>query len=165
MNAFENPGRGEIVIYHGPDGGVTLDVRLEKETIWLSQKQRNCSPGLPPTCSVNRSRHDHRHLRARSRAADLHGPHGPPCDASRSDGVARRRLRRCRLLSGALRPGQRRCGCRTNSLLVPPRCRTPPDVSRDPRPGRLCRVLGTAGNRTIGGWIRHPPEHADSFCL
>ncbi len=34
MNAFVNPARGEIVIYHGPDGGVALDVRLEQETLW-----------------------------------------------------------------------------------------------------------------------------------
>lgn len=39
MSGSENPSRGEIVIYHAPDGGVELDVRLEKETIWLSQKQ------------------------------------------------------------------------------------------------------------------------------
>ena len=39
MNAPEDPFRGEIVIYHDPGGGVALDVRLEQETIWLSQKQ------------------------------------------------------------------------------------------------------------------------------
>ena len=32
------PG-GEIVLYSAPDGTVKLDVRLENETIWLSQKQ------------------------------------------------------------------------------------------------------------------------------
>jgi len=31
--------RGEIIIYQSPEGGVNLDVRLEQETIWLSQKQ------------------------------------------------------------------------------------------------------------------------------
>jgi len=31
--------RGEIVLYTTKDGRTTLDVRLERETIWLSQKQ------------------------------------------------------------------------------------------------------------------------------
>ena len=31
--------RGEIVLYQDPDGTVELDVRLERETIWLTQKQ------------------------------------------------------------------------------------------------------------------------------
>jgi len=30
---------GEIVLYQAPDGSVKLDVRLERDTIWLSQKQ------------------------------------------------------------------------------------------------------------------------------
>jgi hypothetical protein len=32
------PG-GEILLYGAPDGTVSLDVRLERETIWLNQKQ------------------------------------------------------------------------------------------------------------------------------
>jgi hypothetical protein len=31
--------RGEIVLYQAPDGTVELDVRLERESLWLSQKQ------------------------------------------------------------------------------------------------------------------------------
>jgi len=31
--------RGEIVIYQAPDGGVEMEVRLEKETIWLNLNQ------------------------------------------------------------------------------------------------------------------------------
>jgi len=31
--------RGEIVLYQTPDGRIELDVRLEQETLWLSQKQ------------------------------------------------------------------------------------------------------------------------------
>lgn len=31
--------RGEVVLYRAPDGTVTLDVRLERETIWLTQAQ------------------------------------------------------------------------------------------------------------------------------
>ena len=31
--------RGEIVIYQTPDGGVEMEVRLERESIWLNQKQ------------------------------------------------------------------------------------------------------------------------------
>jgi prophage maintenance system killer protein len=33
------PYGGEIVLYQAPDGSVKLDVRLERDTIWLSQKQ------------------------------------------------------------------------------------------------------------------------------
>ncbi len=36
--AYAGPG-GEILLYNAPDGTVRLDVRLERETIWLSQKQ------------------------------------------------------------------------------------------------------------------------------
>ena len=31
--------RGEIIIYQTPDGETNLDVRLENETIWLTQAQ------------------------------------------------------------------------------------------------------------------------------
>ena len=34
----DTPG-GEIVVYEAPDGEVRVDVRLERETVWLSQKQ------------------------------------------------------------------------------------------------------------------------------
>ena len=30
---------GEIVLYEAPDGQIRLDVRLEQETVWLSQTQ------------------------------------------------------------------------------------------------------------------------------
>lgn len=33
------PHGGEIVLYQAPDGSVKLDVRLEKETIWLNLNQ------------------------------------------------------------------------------------------------------------------------------
>ena len=32
-------GRGEVVLYEAPDGGVRLEVQLEQETVWLSQLQ------------------------------------------------------------------------------------------------------------------------------
>lgn len=32
-------GGGEIILYREPDGSMQLDVRLERETIWLTQKQ------------------------------------------------------------------------------------------------------------------------------
>ncbi|MFB1486130.1 MAG: virulence protein RhuM/Fic/DOC family protein [Thiocapsa sp. C3-sup] len=32
------PG-GEILVYEAPDGGVRVDVRLERETVWLTQQQ------------------------------------------------------------------------------------------------------------------------------
>ncbi len=31
--------RGEVVLYQSPDGAVELDVRLERESLWLSQRQ------------------------------------------------------------------------------------------------------------------------------
>ena len=37
--AYGGPGGGEIVLYRAPDGTVSLDVRLERETIWLTQAQ------------------------------------------------------------------------------------------------------------------------------
>lgn len=32
-------GGGEVVLYEALDGGVQVDVRLDRETIWLSQRQ------------------------------------------------------------------------------------------------------------------------------
>ncbi|MCZ2316201.1 MAG: cell filamentation protein Fic, partial [Bacteroidales bacterium] len=32
-------GKDEVVLYEAPDGVITLDVRLEGETVWLTQKQ------------------------------------------------------------------------------------------------------------------------------
>ena len=39
MKKQNEEARGEIVLYQAPDGTVELDVRLERETIWLTQKQ------------------------------------------------------------------------------------------------------------------------------
>ena len=39
MTRQHEESRGEIVLYQAPDGTVELDVRLERETIWLTQKQ------------------------------------------------------------------------------------------------------------------------------
>lgn len=39
MSAFADPSQEEVVIYQAPDGSVELNVRLEKDTLWLSQKQ------------------------------------------------------------------------------------------------------------------------------
>jgi hypothetical protein len=33
------PDHGEIVFYRSPDGKAGLDVRLDRETVWLSQRQ------------------------------------------------------------------------------------------------------------------------------
>ena len=30
---------GEILIYQNPDGNIKIDVRLEEETVWLTQEQ------------------------------------------------------------------------------------------------------------------------------
>ena len=34
-----NANRGEIIIYRAEDNTVQLDVRMENETVWLTQKQ------------------------------------------------------------------------------------------------------------------------------
>lgn len=39
MSEHENTSRGEILLYQSPEGDIELNVHLEKETIWLSQKQ------------------------------------------------------------------------------------------------------------------------------
>ena len=39
MTRQNEESRGKIALYQDPNGTVELDVRLERETIWLSQKQ------------------------------------------------------------------------------------------------------------------------------
>jgi len=39
MNETSEHNGGEVVLYQSPGGEVRLDVRLEHETIWLTQKQ------------------------------------------------------------------------------------------------------------------------------
>jgi len=36
---IESPLKGEIILYHAPDGKAALDVRLEDNSLWLTQKQ------------------------------------------------------------------------------------------------------------------------------
>ena len=36
---MDHPGGGEIVVYESSDGDVRVDVRLERDTVWLSQQQ------------------------------------------------------------------------------------------------------------------------------
>jgi hypothetical protein len=36
--AYGPPG-GEVAIYRSPDGAIHLDVKLDKDTVWLSQRQ------------------------------------------------------------------------------------------------------------------------------
>jgi SOS-response transcriptional repressor LexA len=38
-NAQATANHGEIVIYQTPGGAATLDVRLRRDTVWLSQRQ------------------------------------------------------------------------------------------------------------------------------
>ena len=38
-DARESRPRGEVVVYEAPNGDVLLDVRLEQETVWLTQRQ------------------------------------------------------------------------------------------------------------------------------
>lgn len=33
------PNRGEIVIYRAPDGALVLPVKIERESVWLTQNQ------------------------------------------------------------------------------------------------------------------------------
>lgn len=39
MNPKDASPGGEVLVYEAPDGEVRVDVRLERETVWLSQKQ------------------------------------------------------------------------------------------------------------------------------
>jgi death-on-curing family protein len=39
MTERQDDARGEVVLYQAADGTVSLDVRLERESLWLSQKQ------------------------------------------------------------------------------------------------------------------------------
>jgi len=39
MNDIPEHNGGEVVLYESPDGEVRLDVGLEDEAIWLTQKQ------------------------------------------------------------------------------------------------------------------------------
>lgn len=39
MNRSLGKGGGEVVLYKAPDGEVRLDMRLEKDTVWLTQAQ------------------------------------------------------------------------------------------------------------------------------
>ena len=39
MNGDHNENRGEIIIYRAADNTIQLDVRMEQETVWLTQKQ------------------------------------------------------------------------------------------------------------------------------
>lgn len=48
-SAVEPPNRGEVVLYGAPDGSVRLDVRLEKETVWLTQAQMGELLGRDPS--------------------------------------------------------------------------------------------------------------------
>jgi len=34
----DEPNRGEVVVYEAPDGSVRLDVRLEHDSVWLTQR-------------------------------------------------------------------------------------------------------------------------------
>jgi hypothetical protein len=34
-----NIGKSQILIYQSPDGNIKIDVRLEEETVWLTQAQ------------------------------------------------------------------------------------------------------------------------------
>ncbi len=39
MSGSEPEDRGEVLVYEAPDGAVRVDVRLARETVWLSQQQ------------------------------------------------------------------------------------------------------------------------------
>lgn len=38
-HSTNGPPGGKLIFYRSPDGKVLLDIKLEKETVWLSQKQ------------------------------------------------------------------------------------------------------------------------------
>ena len=39
MNETPETNAGEVILYQSPDGEVRLDVRLEHDSVWLTQKQ------------------------------------------------------------------------------------------------------------------------------
>lgn len=39
MNFIDNMNPGEIIIYQNLDGNIKIDVRLEDETVWITQAQ------------------------------------------------------------------------------------------------------------------------------
>ena len=39
FNGQNAPSRGEIVLYQTADGRTSIDVKLENETVWLTQAQ------------------------------------------------------------------------------------------------------------------------------
>jgi len=39
MTTQNDKSQGNVVLYQAPDGTVELDVRLERETVWLNQRQ------------------------------------------------------------------------------------------------------------------------------
>jgi prophage maintenance system killer protein len=48
MNQGPKNSRGEVVLYKAPDGEMRLDVRLERETVWLTQLQMATLFGTTP---------------------------------------------------------------------------------------------------------------------
>jgi len=38
-NIGNNSSKGEVILYKAPDGSIALDVKLEEETVWLTQAQ------------------------------------------------------------------------------------------------------------------------------
>ena len=39
MGGEQDATRGEVIVYEAPDGAIRVDVRLERETVWLTQQQ------------------------------------------------------------------------------------------------------------------------------
>ena len=39
MTSFSESASGEILVYEAPDGSAQVDVRLDRETVWLNQEQ------------------------------------------------------------------------------------------------------------------------------
>ena len=49
---IEEEGRGGIVLYQSPDGKTNLDVKLENESVWLTQAQMGILYGVDRTVIV-----------------------------------------------------------------------------------------------------------------
>jgi len=39
MNPTTEGGSGEVALYRSPDGKVHIDVRIERDSVWLTQAQ------------------------------------------------------------------------------------------------------------------------------
>lgn len=77
-NNMETNNQGSLVLYKSEDGNIQLNVKLEKETVWLTQPQMANLFGVDRTVIV-------RHIRNIYKAEELYedATSGKKCTSSR----------------------------------------------------------------------------------